>query len=1068
MPNNRKVAEQRLLLLGKRLKGDANFQEQYCEFMDKVIKSDYARKVPSKKLTQNDGRVWYLPHHGVIHPKKNKLRVVFDCAARFQGRSLNDELLQGPNLTNTLIGTLIRFREEKIAIMGDIDSMFYQVRVPECDASLLRFLWWEEGDTNKRVIEYQMMVHLFGAKSSPSCANYALKRTAQDFSGKIDSDIVDTVMKNFYVDDCLKSVDNVDHAKSVVKDLQTVLSKGGFHIAKWLSNSREVIYSVPAIDRAKEFQDLDLDQDVLPIDRALGVQWNVELDQFCFEVNLKERPLTRRGMLSMISSVYDPLGFLAPFMLQAKNILKDMCRLGLGWDDPVPEKVVERWCLWLKDVEKLSDFNVTRCLKPSHFKEIKTASLHHFSDASETGYGIVTYLRMVDSKDRMHCSFVIGKSRVSPLKQVTIPRLELTAATVAVRTDKMLKSEIDFQLNDSVFWTDSMSVIRYIRNTSSRFRTFVANRLSVIHEGSNPDQWHYVSTKLNPADVASRGIPVDDLLKHWINAPSFLSQPELPVSPTQIPDSVPDDDPEVKKINMQKSTDSVTREVVNDPIHKLISHYSSWIKLKRAVAWIMKVRERLLHSIQYKRNVVVDHPHPVDHKFLTVQDLEKAEFTVLSYIQRNAFSREIASLSSGQSKLKRDSSIRNLDPVLDNGILRVGGRLNESAMPTEMKNPFILPKNCQVSTLILRQIHQDFNHTGRNQMLSILRERYWLINAPSAIRKLISSCVVCRRQRVKFGEQKMSSLPKDRVTPDDPPFTFVGVDYFGPFEVKQGRSYVKRYGVIFTCLTSRAIHLEVAASLDTDSYINALRRFISRRGQVTKIRSDNGSNFIGANRELKKAISEWNKHQIQSAMLQKNVDWQFNPPAGSHHGGVWERMIRTVRQTLHSVVKEQTLNDEALHTLFCEVESIINDRPITLNPDSHDDLEALTPNHLLLMKRKPNLPPGIFVKTDSYTRRRWKQVQYMADLFWRRWTREYLPLLQERQKWFDTKRNMSIGDIVLVVDSNAPRNSWLLGKVTDTIPDKLGYVRQVKLKTSFNNSLVRPVDKLCLLLESLN
>lgn len=292
----------------------------------------------------------------------------------------------------------------------------------------------------------------------------------------------------------------------------------------------------------------------------------------------------------------------------------------------------------------------------------------------------------------------------------------------------------------------------------------------------------------------------------------------------------------------------------------------------------------------------------------------------------------------------------------------------------------------------------------------------------------------------------------------------MGVDYFGPFNVKRGRSYVKRYGVIFTCLTSRAVHLEVSASLDTDSYINALRRFIARRGQVSKIRSDNGTNFVGAERELARAISNWNVSQIHTSMLQKNVDWKFNPPAGSHHGGVWERLIRSVRRIMNSVLREQTLDDEGINTLMCEIESTMNERPITKNSDRPNDLEALTPNHLLLLKGNPSLPPGVFNKADNYCRRRWRQVQYMANLFWQRWVREYLPLLQERQKWYSKKRNLNVGDVVLIVDSNAPRNSWPMGVVLETIPDKLGFVRQVKVKTA-TNILTRPIDKLCVILE---
>lgn len=244
----------------------------------------------------------------------------------------------------------------------------------------------------------------------------------------------------------------------------------------------------------------------------------------------------------------------------------------------------------------------------------------------------------------------------------------------------------------------------------------------------------------------------------------------------------------------------------------------------------------------------------------------------------------------------------------------------------------------------------------------------------------------------------MANLPRDGVLPDKTPFTNTGVDYFGPFEVKCGRSMVKRYGVIFTCLAIRAIHLEVVSSLDTDSFIGALRRFIARRGQVKILRSDNGTNSVGAEHELKRAIEEWNSSKIKNTLHQSGIQWIFNPPTGSHHGGVWERMIRSVRKILSITLKQQTLDEEGLHTLLCEAEAIINSRPITKASSDLNDPEALTPNHLLLLKTKPSLPPGLFDNQDLYTRRRWKQIQYMADMFWKRWTGEYLPQLRERHK----------------------------------------------------------------------
>ena len=249
------------------------------------------------------------------------------------------------------------------------------------------------------------------------------------------------------------------------------------------------------------------------------------------------------------------------------------------------------------------------------------------------------------------------------------------------------------------------------------------------------------------------------------------------------------------------------------------------------------------------------------------------------------------------------------------------------------------------------------------------------------MRHILNQYVSCRKRRAHAAEQKMASLPADRVTPLKPPYT--GIDCFGPIEVKRGRTTVKRYGVIFTCLNLRAIHLEVANSLDTDSFINALRCFIARRGKPEEMRSDNDGNFMKGKSELREAIEDWNQGQIH--------EWMFNPPTGSHHGGVWERCIRTVRKVLKVVTKLQALSEESLHTLLCEVEAIVNGRPITKLSDDPRDLEPMTTNHLLLLRSGPAVLPGNFNKDDNYSQRKWRQVQYLADVFWHRWIREYLP-----------------------------------------------------------------------------
>lgn len=1082
MPNNRPVVEQRIQSLRRKFQKNKKYKEEYTAFITNLIDNGYAEMVPQDQLEPRDGSVWYLPHHGVYHPRKLSLRVVFDCGASYKGTSLNSQLLQGPDLTNSLFGVLTRFREETVALTTDIQAMFHQVKVSDKHVDFLRFLWWPSGDTSISPVEYRMTVHIFGAISSPSCANYALRKTAVDSMDSYRKQVIDTIQNNFYVDDCLKSVATEQEAVRLVADLTDLCSKGGFKLLKWTSNSRTVLASIPEERRSEPLRQLHLDEESLPMEKALGLSWCAESDTFAFQLTLERKPYTRRGILSMVSSIFDPLGFLAPFTLLPKLLLQEMCRLNLSWDDPIPKSMAQCWAAWHNDLRKMAEFKVRRCIRPNNFIGPLHAQLHHFADGSDHGYGTVSYLRLQDEGGRVHLAFMMGKARVAPLKQTTIPRLELTAAVLAVKVDRMLRKELSLQLSSSCFWTDSQTVLRYINNNSKRFHTFVANRVAAIREATDVSQWRYIGTKSNPADEASRGLTADNFVacQRWINGPDFLKKSEQEWPEAFVPQPVPIEDPEVKRDVLVHAVNALPA----DPTTRLLHYFSSWTQLKIAVAWFLKLKD-LLCGLSRKRKEIVSTLRTdnssaasvcieeemkkaraaVDKQVLSVNDLIRAEIAIICHSQQMAFREEITDLLSGAAVVKSKSDIYRLDPVLCQGVLRVGGRLSRSALPQEQKHPVILSKREHISKLILRHIHQQLGHAGKNHMLSALRRRYWITNANSACRRIISECVICRRYRGKPGEQKMADMPEDRICPDLPPFTNVGVDYFGPFEVKRGRTRVKRYGVIFTCMASRAVHLEVAHSLTTDSCINAIRRFVCRRGPVRQMRSDNGTNFIGAERELREALATIDHDRIHHVLLAKEIDWIFNPPAASHHGGVWERLIRMVRKVLFSVLQQQTLDDENLETIFCEVEAILNDRPITGVSDDVKDLEPLTPNHILSLKGKPVLPPGAFQPGDLYIRRRWRQVQYLSDLFWKRWTREYLPLLQERQKWSKPRRSFTIGDIVVVMDHTAPRSSWILGRIVNTYPDKNGLVRAVQLKTK-TGQLDRPISKIFLLQEA--
>ncbi|XP_038076006.1 uncharacterized protein LOC119744087 [Patiria miniata] len=638
----------------------------------------------------------------------------------------------------------------------------------------------------------------------------------------------------------------------------------------------------------------------------------------------------------------------------------------------------------------------------------------------------------------------------------------------------MVQEELRLPITDIVFWIDSTSVLQYIRNESRRFRTFVANRVARIQDATDESQWRYVNSESNPADEGSRGLSAERMIKdgRWLKGPQFLMMNEdhWPIPPVVVQGTVPN--PDILPLNDALERDPELKRVVTQTalvqeklkVDDFLTKYSSWNRLKRGVAWLL----RFVQYLHIRCKGIAD-DSSLKQGGLSVEECQSAERGIIRYIQSQAFPKEIDALHStkqetatcGKKSRGQRLSLHKLNPVLMDGILRVGGRLRNAPIDQDMKHPIILPSNHKVTELIIIHHHLLVGHSGVGMTWSSLREKFWVVRGGATVRRVIGNCFECKKRNAPLRQQFMGDLPAARVTPDNPPFTSVGVDYFGPVYVKQGRIHINRYGCIFTCLSMRAVHLEVAHSLDTNAFINALRRFIARRGKPQIIMSDNGTNFVGGERELRESLDDLNQRRVGDFLLQQGIRWQFNPPTASHMGGVWERMIRSVRKILRCLLKEQVVSDEVLLTLMAEVEAILNARPLTpLSFDPGDD-EPLTPNHLLLLRANPSLPPGLFQKEDVYSRRRWRQAQFLADQFWNRWLREYLPVLQLRQKWTQRVQNLQVGDLVLVADDRVSRGHWPLGRVSQTYPDHEGNVRQVEVKTG-TGYFRRPITKLCL------
>ena len=1061
MPNNLSQVYKRLLSTKKKLLEDEELQKEYIKFMQMMKERGYMERVPDEYLNSNQVPYWYLTHHGVRHKRKGKLRIVFDCSLKHSGVSLNDMLWKGPDLTSSLTGVLLRFRKNKIAVSGDIEKMFYNVQVPKKDRTYLRFLWYDDDDFDLEPTHYWLTVHLFGASSSPAIANFALKKCA---SG-CDAMVSDAINESFYVDDLLVSYDNEEEAIENVNKVRSALKSASFNLTSFSSNSEYVLKSMT--NDYKENDNTTVNMPELKTTGALGMKWNTIDDTIGYEVKLPDQPNTKRGVLSTIFSIYDPLFLATPAVIRAKRIFQITCSEKLEWDEPLSCDLMKAWKQWKEEAAYLCSYKIPRCYKPVNCDEypITDVQLHVFTDGSEVAYGAVAYLLYEDESNNISTSIVMSKSRLTPVDKKslkTVPRIELNAAKLGVILYEKIMNEMnDTQIQKVFFWTDSKTTLQYILNESRQLQRFVANRVAYITSKTDVNSWRHVPGDLNPADKLSRGVTkISNFINDetWIHGPVFLKKPQNEWPSNKIVEEISAEDPEVKRKSFILSTKS--DEI--DSFQVLLNSTSDFHTLTCRIAVFLRLKNYLLNKIKKTGR-------------LTTEELSQAEIVIWKYNQRTFFSDVIHSLSLGNT-IPRASCLVKLKPfVSEDGLLRVGGRLTNAELPYSAKYPIILHASSHPVMLLMDKIHKENGHLGRETVLTKLKENFHIVKANKIVRQILDKCVTCKRVQGKPSNQQMSDLPADRLITDSPPFTNTATDIFGPFYVSKGRGKCqeKRYGVIFSCLVSRATHIEVTPGLDTNSYINAFRRFIARRGKPKLMRSDNGTNLTSSEKELRKAIDDWNHDNIHEFCLQSHIEWKFQPPQASHFGGVFERQIRTIRKIFNSILCDNIiktkLSDDLLSTLFIEIENIMNNIPLTIvTSDVHDNV-PLTPNTLLRMQSKFDFPPcDTAPSVECYYKKSWKRVQYLADVFWRRYRREYLPLITPRQKWNVVKRSVSINDIVLITDVSTPRNQWCIGRVISVNESVDGLVRSASVLVANNKHIKRPIHKLIVLVESDN
>lgn len=1036
MPDNRAQALSRLINLEKKLDRNEEQRKEYGRQVDNLIQAGYAEKVDTPSVSN---KTWYLPHFAVVHPQKGKIRLVFDAAAKSGGKSLNDALLAGPDLLQSLFGVLIRFREGRIGVVADIKEMFLQIKVTEQDRDSLRFLWRGE-DRKKPPIEYRMTSLIFGAACSPATAIYVKNRNA-DCHKEEHPEVATATVRNFYMDDYLGAFSNENEAKSVINAMHKVHLKASFDLRGWASNVPSVIDDV--MDKRNSDQTTLGKNDS---ERTLGMIWNHKRDALGFNVNLRNTPIkireggvtpTKRQVTSAVMSVFDPLGLISPLTVVGKALMQDIWRSGVQWDDPITDEHRETWLSFIQHIESVRNIEIPRYV-PAPTGDI---DMHVFCDASEKIYSTAIYFVNTDSKGNRTSRLVAGKAKVAPLKPVSVPRLELQAAVLGSRLADAVRRETDYAIKKCYFWSDSKTVLAWIKSDPRTFKSFVAHRLAEIESLTAPVDWRWVPSALNPADHATKGVPVDFSAEHrWFFGPEFIkSDPEA--WPKEKPAAAPLAPTGEERVI--KPVLHVSNNKQLDAYLPSIDRFSSYNRLLRSTATVLLAAER------FKANLL-----KTKTQSTSTDHLRTAELLLIRRSQRSSFHEEIKSKEAGRP-LPKNSPLKKIAVNVQQGILYLDSRLSQDGT---RRLPVLHAKE-QLTKLIVLHTHSTFSHANRETVLNELQQKYYIIGLRGCLRYICNRCQWCRTYKKVPTKIPLGDLPLERTMTYQPPFTATAVDYFGPMQITVGRRHEKRWGALYTCLTTRAIHVELATSLSASSMILTLRRLMARRGAPTVIYSDNATNFIGAQREIEEAQQADDSELIEFA-ASKSIVWKKIPPGAPSMGGAWERMVRSVKTALHSALKEKYPSEEVLHTLLLEAEHLVNTRPLTpVNPDL--EKESLTPNHFLIGRSCGMSPFGSF-RDKNLSTKDWKSAQSMADDFWNRWVREYKPLLQVRRGNVPCEQPIKVGDIVLIVDQTMPRGTWPRGQVTSVYPGPDGRVRVTEVRTA-SGLMRRPASRLIVL-----
>lgn len=1045
LPTNYDMALAQLNSMLMRVRTKPKILEQVCEIFREQEKLGFIERVPDEEINAKDRVIHYLPHHTVYREDKihTKARQVFNGSAkRHNLPSLNECLSKGENIYNDLCGILIRARLKGILITADIAKAFLQMLLDKNDRDVTRFLWPKDPfDVLSIIWIFRFTRVTFGIICSP----IFLALVLLIHFGKFLTELARELERNHYVDNLAFSALKGKVYETCL-EVQNMLAQAGMPVREFLSNSPE-IKKLPKEDIIDK-----------PVDKFLGLGWDTEKDTFFvkFPKFEKDAILTIRKILSLPGKVFDPKGIVSPVLLKTKifrqAIESKTTKKHVKWDKPLSdlenkewEKVVGYWSNQEIHFARVICFDAP--LQEQEF------SLHVFCDASKIAFGIAVYLR-VFWKDKIYVNLIFGKSLIVPTtvpeNRRTIPCLELHGTFLGSKYLNYVKRELqkEIKISNAILWTDSADVLEFV-TSKNRLNVFVKNRVNKIRNFNI----RHVPGKMNPADIASRGSTINELKENvlWWKGPKFLSNLEK-----FWPESIKVHDP-----NMVKEEDNsniiaclktneieiLDKNLENDNIiMNLAKNYSSLFKLKIVLCRILKWASKKFG-------------------WITSSEMKAAEIKIIHTMQEFYPPTAIEH--------------RQLNLFLDNdGLWRAKGRLGKSGLNFDAINPIFLSRKSPMAKLLVLDAHHYLLHAGVELVHCFLRCRFWIPKGRNFIRNVLfhnflTKCITCLKFSGKHFEYPAAPDLPDFRCRGDAAFLHVGIDYFGPFYVK-GLESNKVWGVIFTCLLCRAIHIEMVTNCSAEHFLLALRRFIRRRRTPETILSDNGSNFILAQKSILKISDEemrqkreWFKvfesEKINKFLIKNGINWHFNSPVSPWRGGAFERLIQSIKFHLKRTIGRKTCFWEELLTIFVEVERVINERPLTFL-SSQEILEPIRPIDILDPTGDKPYGPQLsiigddeeeFVVFENKEKSRdkllitYKKAVFKVHVFWEKWKDCYLTSLREKYDKIHNKTGKfpKIGQVVLVkTEENCPRSFWKLGRINEMLSDRTAIV-QIGKKT---------------------